>query len=80
MSGLLGVDAADENSRKITINLDFLDASKTYNASFYEDGEDAHWDRNPTAINIESMKITASDKLELDLAPGGGVAISFMVD
>jgi hypothetical protein len=36
----------DENAREITIPLSFLDEGKTYRATIYKDGADAHWDMN----------------------------------
>ncbi|PTX44969.1 glycosyl hydrolase family 97 [Christiangramia gaetbulicola] len=68
----------DENSRDLTVKLDFLEDGATYKAEIYEDAQDAHWDKNPTATNIRSVKVTSEDELELNLAPGGGAAISFM--
>ena len=56
----------------------FLDEGKNYTSSIYSDAEDSHWDKNPTAYNIESKRVMNSDTLKLILAPGGGVAISFI--
>jgi hypothetical protein len=58
--------------------LDFLDEGKEYTATLYEDAEDSHWDKNPTAYKIESKVVNNSDKLILKLAPGGGTSISFI--
>jgi hypothetical protein len=69
---------ADENARTINISLDFLDEGKNYNAILYEDAEDSHWDKNPTAYKIENKLVDKSDELTLKLAPGGGTAISFI--
>ncbi len=68
----------DEKSRTLEISLSFLDDGKEYNATIYSDGENAHWDKNPTAYKIESKKVKTTDKLILNLAPGGGTAISFI--
>lgn len=68
----------DENSRTIEISLDFLDDGKNYNATLYEDADDSHWDKNPTACKIENKILGNSNNLKLKLAPGGGVAISFI--
>jgi hypothetical protein len=67
----------DENKRDLKVSLDFLDKGVTYAAKVYKDGADAHWDNNPLSIEIESMEVTQSDILDLKLAEGGGVAISF---
>ena len=68
----------DENSREILVELDFLEGGITYEAIIYEDGENAHWDTNPTALNIRKMNVTKTSKLELKLAQGGGTAISII--
>jgi hypothetical protein len=69
----------DENARAIEVSLNFLDDGKSYKATLYEDVEDSHWDKNPTAYNIENKIVSNSDKLTLKLAPGGGTAISFIL-
>ncbi len=68
----------DENARNLSISLDFLDANQEYEANIYEDGENAHWDKNPTEINIRKITVTQSSVLKLKLAPGGGTAISIV--
>jgi len=68
----------DENERGIEVSLDFLDIEKKYTATLYEDAEDSHWDKNPTAYKIESKTVNSTDSLSLQLAPGGGTAISFI--
>lgn len=70
----------NEQSRKIDVDFSFLDAGKTYKARIYKDGEGAHWDKNPTALAIEEMDITAETSLSFDLAEGGGFAISLIVE
>ncbi len=67
----------DENPRQLNISLDFLDSGAEYTAIIYKDGKDADWAKNPTAYEIEKMDVDATDSLNLDLAPGGGVAIQF---
>jgi len=68
----------DENDRMINISLNFLEAGKEYKTNVYSDSDDSHWDKNPTAYEIESKLVSNSDKLTLKLAPGGGTAISFI--
>lgn len=68
----------DENARTIEISLDFLDDGKNYNATLYEDADNSRWDKNPTACKIENIILGNSNNLKLKLAPGGGVAISFI--
>jgi hypothetical protein len=68
----------DENTRALSVPLDFLDKDKSYIATFYLDAEDAHWDNNPTALDIKQYVVNAQSVLELKLAAGGGAAISLM--
>lgn len=69
----------DENERAVIIDFSFLDASKTYKAIVYADGTDSHWDKNPTAIEIDNMTINSTTKQTFTLAAGGGLAISLLV-
>jgi hypothetical protein len=68
----------DENSRKFDFELSFLDKNKDYVATIYQDTEDAHWDRNPKAIEIQKFIVSQTTTLHLRLAEGGGTAISLM--
>jgi hypothetical protein len=68
----------NEESRDITISTDFLKPNVKYKATIYADGDDAHWDNNPTSYKIDSLVVDSESELNLSLAPGGGVAISFI--
>lgn len=68
----------DEQAREIAITFDFLDEGKTYKASIYKDGADAHFRTNPTSIEIEQMEIKKGDSKTFHLAEGGGLAISLI--
>ena len=68
----------DENARELEVSLDFLDDNQEYIATIYKDGEDAHWDKNPLSMTIETITVNKSSQLKLKLAQGGGVAISIM--
>jgi hypothetical protein len=70
----------NEDPRDFTIKLDFLDPRKRYTATIYEDAIDADWKNNPTAYNIRKVKVTNKSRLTLNLAPGGGAAISIIKD
>jgi hypothetical protein len=70
----------NEKARDFDIPLNFLDRFKRYTATIYEDGEDAHWDNNPTSYNIRKIKVNRSSNVHLHLAPGGGAAISILKD
>ena len=68
----------NEDGRTLQVSLDFLPSGKTFHATLYLDGDDADWDKNPTAYKIENKTVTSKDTLSLKLAAGGGAAISFM--
>jgi glucan 1,4-alpha-glucosidase len=67
----------DENARKTEIKLDFLSPNKKYQAIIYQDGTDADWKNNPKSYAIKTMEVTSKSKIKLNLANGGGTAISF---
>lgn len=67
----------NKEERAIKIPCDFLDEDKHYEAVIYTDGANADYKTNPYAIDIVQKKITAKDTLSLQLAPGGGTAITF---
>lgn len=68
----------DENAREMDLKFDFLSPDVTYEAIIYEDRKDAHWNDNPTSINIRKIEITNQTNLKLKLAAGGGFAISII--
>lgn len=67
----------DENARQTKINLDFLSKGKKYKAIIYQDSKTADWKDNPMSYEIKNVIVTSKSKLMLNLAKGGGVAISF---
>lgn len=67
----------NEHGRVLDAPLGFLESGLRYQAQIYRDGEDAHWERKPEAIVIETREVTSHDVLRLRLAPGGGAAIRF---
>ena len=68
----------DENQRSTEISLNFLTPGKKYKATIYQDGKDAHWEKNPKSYSIKTIEVTSKSKLKLNLAAGGGTAISFL--
>ena len=68
----------NEKPREFDIKTDFLDQGKKYDATIYEDGENADYKTNPTAYKIEHKTLTSNDTLHLRLSSGGGTAISFI--
>jgi glucan 1,4-alpha-glucosidase len=68
----------DEQARQFSTSLSFLDAGKTYIATIYKDAPTAHWKENPEAYVIEKYLVNAQTLLQLNLAAGGGTAISLL--
>ncbi|MEC4048595.1 glycoside hydrolase family 97 protein [Flavobacterium sp. SUN046] len=67
----------DENARQSEIKLDFLTPNKKYKAIIYQDGAKADWKNNPINYDIKTIQVTSKSKIKLNLASGGGTAISF---
>jgi alpha-glucosidase len=67
----------NENARKLTQPLSFLDPDKRYQAQIYRDGPGADYRTNPQSLTIEQRPVTRQDSLLIDMAPGGGTAIRF---
>jgi hypothetical protein len=65
----------NENARTAVLNLNFLPAGKTFDITIYQDGKDAHWEKNPKSYQILQQKVTSKTILRIPLAPGGGAAI-----
>ncbi len=65
----------DEEGRTIDVALDFLPPGRSYVAEVYADAPTAHWRTNPEAVAISSRPVSATTRLTLRLAPGGGQAI-----
>lgn len=68
----------DEQARDVRIKMDFLDPGKTYEATIYEDGPNAHWENNPYPVNIRKLSLRKGNYVDIKLAAGGGCAISVM--
>lgn len=68
----------DENGRNAQIPLSFLNENTNYEATIYQDGNDANWQNNPQSYKIEKKVVTNKTVLDLKLAQGGGCAISLM--
>jgi len=68
----------DEEGRVLEVSLDFLaGGNMPYRARIFRDGSDAHWETNPTAVDISTVELGAKDTMTLELAPGGGAAAYF---
>jgi len=68
----------DEENRTSNIRFDFLEKGKSYIATVYRDAENAHWEKNPKAYEIEKYSVNNKSDISIDCAPGGGYAISIM--
>jgi alpha-glucosidase len=68
----------DEQPREFELKLNFLPSGVTYQARIYKDGADAHWDNNPTSLDIEELEVNDTSTIKVKLAPGGGFAMSLL--
>lgn len=68
----------NEEAREIKLDFDFLSNGETYQATLYKDAEDAHYSKNPTAIEIEQFEVKKGMHKTIQLKEGGGFAISLM--
>ncbi|MDN3670661.1 glycoside hydrolase family 97 protein [Echinicola jeungdonensis] len=64
--------------RTSEVEFDFLDEGKTYIATIYADGKDAHYKTNPQSYTIQKFAVDYKSKLKQMSAPGGGYAISII--
>ena len=69
---------AGKRARKSTLSLSFLDQGRKYEATIYRDGADADYRTHPTSYRIERRTVTSKTRLTLDVAAGGGYAISIL--
>ncbi len=69
----------NEQGRKITIKLDFLDDKKaSYKVRAYQDARGTSWLINPHDVEYYETRVKASGTFDLNLAPGGGLALEFI--
>ncbi|HQU84968.1 MAG TPA: glycoside hydrolase family 97 protein [Pyrinomonadaceae bacterium] len=69
----------DENARTTNASLNFLDSGKQYIATIYADAKDADWLNNPSVYEIKSYIVDSKTVLKLNLAKGGGAAVSLRI-
>ena len=67
----------NEKERTSTVDFSFLPEGN-FEAIVYKDGAKAHYDTNPTDINIERVPVTNKSTFPIKMASGGGFAISVM--
>ncbi len=66
----------DEEERTVMVKLDgVLPPGRRFTAQIYEDGVDADWATNPTAIAVREMPVDSRTQLVIHMARGGGQAI-----
>jgi alpha-glucosidase len=66
--------ATDEEGREVEVSLEFLPDGR-FEATIFEDAEDAHYRTNRVAYSIRKKVVTSSDVISAVLAPGGGHAV-----
>lgn len=71
---------ASNESKDISIVLDFLEEGKTYRGALYRDGSGADWETDPYSLEIESGTYGKGDKIDVIMARGGGFALSLLVE
>jgi alpha-glucosidase len=65
----------NQTGRSLNLSLDFLDKSKKYNATIYEDAPTSHFINNKESYQIRHVEVTTESVLKLTLAPGGGSSV-----
>lgn len=68
----------NEDGHKSVIKLDFLDKGSKYEATIYADAKDADYEKNPKVYTITKKTVKAGDVLKLNMARGGGFAVSLI--
>jgi glucan 1,4-alpha-glucosidase len=66
----------DEQARTSNISLSYLAPRRWYVATLYTDAAGAHWESNPMAYQIQNFLVNDQVTLKINLASGGGAAIS----
>ncbi|MCF0208777.1 MAG: glycoside hydrolase family 97 catalytic domain-containing protein, partial [Bacteroidaceae bacterium] len=66
----------DADGHTTVLNFDFLDKGAKYEATIYQDADDAHYEKNPKAYKITKKVVKQGTKLTIKQAAGGGFAIS----
>ncbi|CAM4222229.1 glycoside hydrolase family 97 protein [Zobellia nedashkovskayae] len=62
----------NEPGGTLTIALDFLEAGKEYDITYYEDTEETHFKTNPEAYRVRKGTVKKGDVIHAKIAPGGG--------
>lgn len=67
----------DENQRSYDLDFSFLPEGN-FQATIYSDGDNANWEYNPFPVNISGQSVNSNSKITIDMASGGGFAISLI--
>jgi hypothetical protein len=70
---------SDENARTVHLKFDFLEPDRKYSATLYRDAAGAHWLDNPKAYQIETFEVDSAADFDVEMAPGGGFAMTIAV-
>ncbi len=62
----------NEQGRTISIDLSFLTVGQNFKLQRCSDAPDAHFETNPTGIEITKDKVTSASQLEIKMNEGGG--------
>jgi glucan 1,4-alpha-glucosidase len=65
----------NSHERTLDVSLDFLDANKTYKATFYQDAPDTHGGTNAESYEIKTASVKRGDVIKAKMAVGGGHAM-----
>jgi len=67
-----GMTNGKEKTREVELNFDFLDKSKTYSMTYFEDGINAG--RQAMDYRKKTVQVKAGDKLPIKMVRNGGFA------
>lgn len=62
----------DQKGGTLDIALDFLEAGKEYQVTYYEDTKETHGKTNPEAYQVRTGTVKKGDVVKAKIAPGGG--------
>lgn len=62
----------NEPGGTLPITLDFLEAEKEYDITYYEDTDETHFKTNPEAYQVRKGTVKKGDVVNAKIAPGGG--------
>ena len=65
----------NEESRRMNLNMEFLEEGVKYTAYIYRDGAASDYRENPLEIEVERKIVERGDFLDIWLAAGGGFAV-----